>query len=277
MHRTLLGATTVAIVLSSTLTASAQVITFNFTGTISPVSGGPRVGPFVDGQTVSGSFTFESVAVDQDPSLVVGLYENVTSFNISIPDAGYFATASPGSRPGFVEVLDNQDGMRDRYVVSMTAPDQSLSGTPVAGATLNRLAIVLRDRTTLALSSDALPLVPPSLSAFPDGTFFLGFSGGFGSTEMGGTLTSLTLAETTVPDQIEALAETINALELGGTINGGQAGRLGATLDRALALITNDRPRAAAQLLRVFRLQVLALVLNGSLTFAQGGIWFPTH
>ena len=87
---------------------------------------------------------------------------------------------------------------------------------------------------------------------------------------MGGTLTSLTLAETTVPDQIEALAETINALEVGGIINSGQAGRLRATLDRALALVANDRPRAAAQLLRVFSLQVLALVLNGSLTFAEG-------
>ena len=170
MHRMLLGAITVAIALSSTLTASAQIITFNFTGTISPVSGGPRVGPFVDGQTVSGSFTFESVAVDQDSSPGVGLYENVISFSISIPDAGYFATASSGSRPGYVELLDNEDGMRDRYVVNMQAPDQNLSGSPVAGATLDRLAIILRDRTTLALSSDALPLVPPSLSAFPNGT-----------------------------------------------------------------------------------------------------------
>jgi hypothetical protein len=95
--------------------------------------------------------------------------------------------------PGFIELLNDEDGVRDRYVVSMTAPDQMVSGTAVAVGTLVRLALVLRDRTTLALSSDALPLSPPSLSDFAAGhEAFIGFSGSWGTGELAVTLTSLT-------------------------------------------------------------------------------------
>ena len=169
------------------------LITFDFTGTVSHVPDPISGGPFAIGQAVSGSYTFDPAAADQDPSAGIGLYDNVTSFNVSIPAANYSGTASPASQPGFIEILDNEDGVRDRYVVSMTAPNQNVSGPSVAGATLTRLAIVLRDRTTLAVSSDALPLVPPSLSDFAFGhEFFAGFTGASGIVEMGVTLTSLT-------------------------------------------------------------------------------------
>jgi anaerobic glycerol-3-phosphate dehydrogenase len=123
----------------------------------------------------------------------VGLYETVTAFNVSIPAANYSAAASAGTRRGEIEILDNEDGVRDRYVVDMSAPDQNVSGPAVAGMTLERLAIVLRDRTTLAVSSDALPAIPPLLSDFAFGhELFMGFAGPMGSIELGATLTSLT-------------------------------------------------------------------------------------
>ena len=152
---------------------------------------------------------------DSDSSSVRGLYENVVDFEISIPDAGYSASASPASRPGFVEVLNDEDGVRDRYVVSMTAPNQSVSGPAVAGYALERLAILLRDRVThQAFSSDALPLLPPSLVDFPTETsFILGFSVFNAPGELFTTLTSLTALQTPVPVQIDVLAENVDALE----------------------------------------------------------------
>jgi hypothetical protein len=170
------------------------LITFDFAGTISYLPPPFDQGAFALGQAVSGSYTFLAEAADQDPSPGVGFYENVTGFTFSIPAANYSGSASPGSRLGFIEILDDEDGARDRYVASMTAPDQNVSGPVVPWGTLNRLAIVLRDRTTLAFSSDALPLVPPSLTDFASGhEFFVGFTGAFGTGEFGVTLTSLTL------------------------------------------------------------------------------------
>ena len=170
------------------------LLTFEFTGTVSYLPDPLGNGPLALGQAVSGSYTFDPTATDQDPSsIVVGLYESVTAFNVSIPVANYSASASAGTRRGHIEILDNEDGVRDRYVVDMSAPEQNVSGPGVAGMTLDRLAIVLRDRTTLAVSSDALPLTPPLLSDFAFGhELFIGFTGPSGTIELGATLTSLT-------------------------------------------------------------------------------------
>jgi hypothetical protein len=196
-----------------------HAITFNFTGTISSVPEPLGGGPFSVGQTVSGSYTFNPVANDQDPSSVTGVYENVIGFDVSIPDASYSGSAFVGSKPGQITILNNQDGVRDRYVASMSAPDQNMSGPSVAGADLTRLAIVLRDQTTLAFSSDALPLSPPSLSDFAFGTeAFVGFEGNFGTVEMSVSLTSLTASGTGTMTLTPA---TLNfaGTNTGGTLN----------------------------------------------------------
>ena len=235
---------TVAILLLSPLTAHAQLITFDFTGAVSAVPALLSSGPILNGQTVSGSFTFDPTVADSDASPVVGFYQNLVAFDVSIPGASFTATASPGLVPGFIEVLNDEDNARDRYVASMTAPGQNVSGPAVAGASLRRLAILLRDRVThQALSSDALPLLPPLLEAFPTETsLIIEFDvNSAGPGELFVTLTSLTTSQVPVPEQIEALAGNVDALELGGTINGGQANSLRQKLERALAHVADGQ------------------------------------
>ena len=73
--------------------------------------------------------------------------------------------------------------------------------------------------------------------------------------------------------QVEAIVAAVNALEFGGTINGGQARSLNAKLDAVLALLLRDQDGtvgAAVQILGAFMSQVAALVQNGTLSFSQG-------
>lgn len=235
-----------ALLLWSPQTASAQEITFNFTAVINRVFESLSSGPFAPGQTVSGSFTFDSTATDQDPSPVVGLYRNVIRFEYSVPAANYHATATAGASPGFIEVLDNEDGVRDRYVVSMGRPDQNVSGPDVAGHTLDHISIVLRDRTTFAVSSDALPLVPPALSDFAFGIEIgLGFDGpNVSGAPVGAELTSLTLSSS-VTDLLDDLVQRVISLNL----ENGISNSFDAKLNSVMNAIddSNEKNDAAAQ------------------------------
>jgi hypothetical protein len=246
MKQPLLCSVGVAFLLSSPHTASAQEITFNFTAVITRVFDSLSSGPFALGQTVTGSYTFDSAAVDQDPSPVVGLYQNVTRLEFSVPAANYHATTTAGSSPGFIEVLDNEDGVRDRYVVSMGTPGQNVSGPDVAGHTLDHIGIVLRDRTTFAVSSDALPLVPPMLSDFAFGVEVgLGFNGpGVSGAPVSAELTSLTLSSS-VTDLLEDLVQRVISLNL----QNGISNSLDAKLDSVMNAIddSNEKNNVAAQ------------------------------
>jgi hypothetical protein len=174
------------------------------------------------------------------------LYQNVIRFEYLVPAANYHATATAGSSPGFIEVLDNEDGVRDRYVVSMGKPRQDVSGPDVAGHTLDHIAIVLRDRTTFAVSSDALPLVPPTLSDFAFGVEVgLGFNGpGVTGAPVSAELTGLTLSSS-VTDLLDDLVQRVISLNL----QNGISNSLDAKLDTVMNAIddSNEKNNAAAQ------------------------------
>ena len=246
MKQPLLCSVGIAFLLLSPHTASAQEITFNFTAVITRVFDSLSSGPFAVGQTVSGSYTFDSTAIDQDPSPGIGLYRNVIRLEYSVPAANYQATATAGSSPGFVEVLDNEDGVRDRYVVSMGEPGQIVSGPDVAGHTLDHIGIVLRDRTTFAVSSDALPLLPPVLSDFAFGVEIgLGFNGpGVSGAPVSAELTSLTLSSS-VTDLLGDLVQRVISLNL----QNGISNSVDAKLDSVMNAIddSNEKNNAAAQ------------------------------
>ncbi len=235
-----------AFLLLSPLTASAQEITFNFTAVITRVFDSLSSGPFALGQTVSGSYTFDSAAGDQDPSPVVGLYRNVIRFEFSVPAANYHAIGVAGSSPGFIEVLNNEDGVRDRYVVSVENPGQNVTGPDVAGHTLNHISIVLRDRTTVAVSSDALPLVPPELAAFAFGIEVgLGFNGpNVTGAPVSAELTSLTLSST-ASDLLDDLVQRVISLN----VQNGISNSLDAKLDSVMNALddSNEKNDVAAQ------------------------------
>jgi hypothetical protein len=218
------------------LPACGQNVTFNFTAVINRVDIGGT--PFAIGQSVSGSYSFDSTASDQDPSPVVGLYRNVTRIELTVPAANYSATATAGASPGFIEVLNDEDGVRDRYVVSMTRPDQIISRPEVAGISLDRLALILRDRITFALSSDALPLVPPVLSAFASGREVdLDLPG---VPAIAAELTSLTIASVTT--LLDDLVQRVISMNL-------QSDSLDSKLDAVVNTIddVNEKNNMAAQ------------------------------
>jgi hypothetical protein len=225
--------------------ASAQLITFQFTGTVADVSGVRLgAGPFTAGQMVSGSYTFDAAALDELPwTDVLASYRAVTSFQVSIPAAAYAASGSPATSLGFIGVVNNHDGIRDEYVVLMSAPQQTLTGTAVADLRLDSLSIVLRDRTSLALTSDALPLVPPALSNFTFGTeLFIDFVGPSGTETVYVTLTSLTGASaTTLLEELVGIVMQIN-------VNSGISNSLDGKIASVMRAIddTNEKNDVAA-------------------------------
>jgi hypothetical protein len=225
-----------ALLLCSPHAASGQQITFDFTGVITRVDDPLTAGPLAIGQIVSGSYTFDSTAGDQDPSAVVGRYDAVLRLELSVPAASYHVLASAGATPGLIEVLNDEDGVRDRYVVDVATPGQDVSGAGIAGHTLEYVSLVLRDRTTLALSSDALPLTPPVLADFAFGReIFLGFEGSLGDRLVSAELTSLT-ASSTATDLLDDLVQRVISLNL----QGGVSNSLDAKLDAVMNAIDDS-------------------------------------
>ena len=234
-----------AFLLFAAMPGRAQEITFNFTAVIDRIQVDgvdlPNEGSFAIGQAVTGSYSFDSTAIDEDQSSEVGLYRNVTRFEAIVPDANYHARTAAGSNLGFIEILDNQDGVRDRYVASAPGPFQIVSGVNLAGRPLDRLAVVLRDRTTLALSSDALPVVPPTLTDFASGTeVFLDFGPSAG---VSAELTSLTIGS--VITLLDDLVQRVIALN----VQRGMSNSLDAKLHAVMSAIddANEKNNVAAQ------------------------------
>jgi hypothetical protein len=219
----------VPVLLCTASAAHAQEITFGFTGLVDSVT--LPGSPFVPGQVVTGSFTFDGAAPDLDPSAEVGQYEAVVNFELSVPAAGYHATGVAGGSRGQITVLNDQDGVRDRYVADVSNPGQVVSGPDVGAYGLEFMTIVLRDPTTTAFLTDALPLSPPDLADFGDGTqVHLGFSGplGFGL-GFAAQLTSLTASSVT--DLLTQLTQQVIGMNLQGGVNN--------SLDAKLATVVN--------------------------------------
>ena len=130
----------------------ASPITFVFTGSVTD-------DPFTlstFGAPISGSYTFDSAATDAIPG----------------PSTGSFASIGP--QFGF---LVNVDGTPYSVSGSLIVNTANNIGVDQYGALATdgalTLEVFLQDATQSALSSDALPLLPPLLSAFDVGQFRL--------------------------------------------------------------------------------------------------------
>jgi hypothetical protein len=167
----------------ATTPATAALVTFNFTGTVSNVGNKLNTNPatFSTGQAVSGSYTFNSATVDSVGGAHTGLYNNTIS-NLVVHIGSYTATLGGGSN--FIEV-DNKANF-DRY--TLQAP---VTGSLVNGRSPSFFEIKLNDTSHTAFSNDHLPTSPPSLGSFTTETFRLVFTGQ-GAATVSGVLTSLT-------------------------------------------------------------------------------------
>jgi hypothetical protein len=188
----------------------AAPITFTFTGTVTSIQSA-RQGIFDLTQTLSGSYTFDSLSPDlfpADPAL--GRYSplvlNSLTFTIGSFTGG---RVGPNLVADRIEVLNSQfDAYSARWVQVLTGPD---------GETLlpGFFAILLLADAGPALVSDTLPLTPPTLAEFrvatwnlilsPDATDFA---------SLAGHLTSLDLAPVPEPATLLLFGTTATGLGL---------------------------------------------------------------
>jgi hypothetical protein len=176
--------------------ARAELVTFLFEGKVTQVPMGFD-GTFKVGDTIAGSYTFESATVDGmagDPS--VGSYDAIKSFMVKVGDYKVAANA------GKINVFDDFSGF-DIYSAGGTAP----TGDAVNGFKLATASLTLSDSTKAAFASDALPAAPPDLAKFDSTEFRLGFTkldpiGGFQTRSVLGSITKLRLGVAPEPSAL---------------------------------------------------------------------------
>ncbi|HKY06936.1 MAG TPA: PEP-CTERM sorting domain-containing protein, partial [Candidatus Binatia bacterium] len=139
--------------------AGASPITFSFSGTLVFVD--PSLsGTFSPGQTISGTYTFESTTPDSDPGNPnFGGYPGANT-NLSFV-AGSYTGSFGGPAFNATNVGLSFPGPFDVYQVNIP-----LAGPNVGSATPFQFALDIRDLDQTALASDALPLTPPDLALF---------------------------------------------------------------------------------------------------------------
>jgi len=170
-------------IVTSSLAATASPITFAFTGTVTQVSlDDPDVfaGAVDVGTRFDGTYTFESTATDAIGGGTDGSY--FSPFALSVDFAGDSLGAFAVT--GFV--VNTRNGSPDQY--------------GVFGSDATVEIQFLLESNSNPLTSDALLLAPPVLSAFPQRLFTFRFASGL--PEVLGDLTSLTCVEgcTAVPE-----------------------------------------------------------------------------
>jgi hypothetical protein len=174
--------------------AMAAPIQFSFTGVVSHVQNSLFTSPsptFYASQTLTGSYTFNSLTGDSNSNGNIGRYNGtIEALTVNLGPS----TSTLGGGSNFIEIRNYAPGSgSDRYVVQ--AP--LTGGTGVNGFTPVRFRIELIDPTGTAFSSDTLAgepsKLPPSLSSFATSRFRLIFSDDSGTARIRGTLTSLTM------------------------------------------------------------------------------------
>ena len=162
--------------------AEADLVAFNFTGAVSHVDTG-LFPTFNTSQTLTGSYTFDSLTPDSNPSSNIGRY-NGTIQALTVNLGSYTATLG-NSGSNFIEIRNQPSS--DGYAVR--AP---LTGPLVNGFSPLRFQIELIDPSATVFSNDLLPTTPPGLSSIATSRFRLFFEDGNGTARVLGSLTSLT-------------------------------------------------------------------------------------
>ena len=178
-------------------TASADPLTFAFTGQVEFVDPGLSSAAAV-GDTVSGSFTFDTSVPDAlpaDPTL--GFYLSPGGYSVAV---GSFSSA--GSGPFIVTFNDFPTGplLRDQYSVTLGSQGQIVNGNAYERFVFDLMDVELAPAVPMTLTTDALPTAPLLFDALDLKSFFFAFlSPTRGEVHIQGSLTSLTQLST-VPE-----------------------------------------------------------------------------
>ena len=168
----LLGAVYICLLGIYSTIAIAEPITINITAEVAYVEDteGLLDGMINIGDTLSGSYTYESTTPDTNPFSTVGDYlHSSPPFGITINGGGFIFETDPGNVYFLVEIVnDHGSPPSDNYLL------RSYYNLPLSDDTfVEHISWQLDDPTLLALSSIELPLVPPTL---PDWQSFFGLS-----------------------------------------------------------------------------------------------------
>jgi hypothetical protein len=155
MFRKIAIALSICLVTAIPRNAMADLV-FNFTGSVIGVDA-ELASQFTVGESVVGSYTFNEAAVDEAPGdMTLGIYDLAT---LTVTFGGDY-TVTQGS-DSEIQVLDGPPG-NDVYAVLLDDP----SGPTVAGLSVTAFVFGPIDVDSAVFNSDALPIMPPNLSAF---------------------------------------------------------------------------------------------------------------
>lgn len=152
--------------------AQAVPITFNFTGINSGLSPSLAGGPVATGDTLTGSYTFESTTVGTGGgcSAVSGqcdYFGAITALNFTV--GSYTGTGNVGDT-NIISVLNDFSSPMDAYTVV-----NSFTGASINGFQPDIFFFVLVDPSTAMFSGTALPTAPPSLIGIGNRNFQINY------------------------------------------------------------------------------------------------------
>jgi|GEM_PF-2361291 len=162
MRKRLLKASCVLLPLLCASAAEAELATYELSATIYEVYDPDNVlqGSVVAGQTVSGTYSFELTAFDEDPSPEYARYNqfNAPGFELVINNQ---TIRSDNSVPGHMHEIHVGDSMSDHFHI-MSWGNTSLGN----GATVSDIALDLYDPNGTALNGTGLSTNAPNINAF---------------------------------------------------------------------------------------------------------------
>ena len=153
-----------------TIEADAESLSIAITAEVATVDdpGGFLVGAINVGDVITGTYVYESSTPDTNPAPTVGDYSHTTApFGITLNAGGFVFRTDPNNVNFLVEIV-NDHGIppSDNYLLRSynNIFDVSTPPDPFGQPADNHIAWQLDAPTLAALSSDALPTVPPTLA-----------------------------------------------------------------------------------------------------------------
>jgi hypothetical protein len=146
----------------STEMVHAEYITFNFTGIVSSVDSALS-GQFNTSQSLSGSYTFNSLTADVEPDDNAGSYPGALN-TLTCVIGGY--TASLGPSPAQWISVWNYDSIDEIPFIDMySVRSDSMIGNSVNGYPVAQFTFSYFDATHNSIIDEKLPLSPPIIPA----------------------------------------------------------------------------------------------------------------
>lgn len=148
-----------------TMEADAGLISIAITAQVAEVSefGGFLGGAINVGDVITGTYVYESTTPDTSSASTVGNYQHTTApFGITINTGGLVFRTDPNNVNFLIQIAnDNVNPPSDNYLLRSY---NNVFDISVPSETENHIAWQLDDPTSTALSSEALPTVPPFLA-----------------------------------------------------------------------------------------------------------------